>query len=398
MILLCLIIVITGIVVSNCTTSAMSDDQELYGDDDDDDAGIIVDTTNAYNDQVADVDYLEPGKLTAGEWRDHDNWSEWTALYQRSDLNWHYYRSKWRLPTDTRYVVTISYNSTPSEQVPVTLFDGNSQTTYSMMTDNSGDAYCFPGLLGMAFEAMSITVGSDTTSYNLTDLSADGINSYTVDQTPDIANVLDLMFVIDTTGSMSDELEYLKVELEDVIKNVKADAANLSVRLSCNYYRDFGDEYVVRSSAFTTNISSVINTMQYQIANGGGDFPEAVHLALDDALNNHLWSVNARERLLFLVLDAPPHSTGDVVDRIRALMIQASTMGVRIIPVAASGIDKETEFLLRSMALITNGTYIFLTDHSSIGNEHLEPSIGQYDVEYLNDLLIKVIKRYANIN
>lgn len=69
--------------------------------------------------------------------------------------------------------------------------------------------------------------------------------------------------------------------------------------------------------------------------------------------------------------------------------------GIRIVPVASSGVDKETEFILRSFSILTNGTYIFLTDHRGIGNDHIEPTIGQYHVEYINNLLVKVIRRYA---
>ncbi len=65
-----------------------------------------------------------------------------------------------------------------------------------------------------------------------------------------------------------------------------------------------------------------------------------------------------------------------------------------MIPVASSGIDKQTEYLFRNEALLTGGTYVFLTDDSGIGNEHLAPSIGEFMVEYLNDLLVRVINEY----
>ena len=60
---------------------------------------------------------------------------------------------------------------------------------------------------------------------------------------------------------------------------------------------------------------------------------------------------------------------------------------------AASGIDKETAFLLRNLGIATGGTYTFLTDHSGIGNPHAEPTVGEYQVERLNDLLVRLIGR-----
>ncbi len=69
-------------------------------------------------------------------------------------------------------------------------------------------------------------------------------------------------------------------------------------------------------------------------------------------------------------------------------------MGIRIVPVACSGTDKSTEFLLRSMALATNGTYTFLTNHSGVGNNHIEPTTDKYEVELLNNLLQRIIGQF----
>ncbi|PRP97625.1 hypothetical protein ENSA5_33180 [Enhygromyxa salina] len=62
-----------------------------------------------------------------------------------------------------------------------------------------------------------------------------------------------------------------------------------------------------------------------------------------------------------------------------------------MIPVGASGIDKSTEFLMRNIDIATGSTYTFLTSHSGIGGPHLEPSIGEYDVELFNDLMVRLI-------
>ena len=72
----------------------------------------------------------------------------------------------------------------------------------------------------------------------------------------------------------------------------------------------------------------------------------------------------------------------------------AAQKGIRIIPVASSGIDLATEYLLRQEALMTGGTYIFLTDDSGIGNEHLQPTVGEYTVEYLNACMVRIVNEY----
>jgi Mg-chelatase subunit ChlD len=204
------------------------------------------------------------------------------------------------------------------------------------------------------------------------------------------------MLVVDTTGSMGDELKYLKTELKDVVERVgKENGQQLGIRVSTNFYRDKGDDYVVRPFPFTKDIDKAIGQISDQRASGGGDFPEAVDQALDNAIHDHEWSDDARARLLFLVLDAPPHHDRSIVKRIRELTQEAAGQGIRIIPVASSGVDVNTEYLMRFMAVATGGTYLFLTDHSGIGNDHLEPAVGEYEVKALNDMLVEIINRYC---
>lgn len=148
---------------------------------------------------------------------------------------------------------------------------------------------------------------------------------------------------------------------------------------------------MTRQSPFTTDITSTLSFIKDQEANGGGDFPEAVHTALSKAIKALQWTSSGRARLLFLLLDAPPHYDAQVIDEIHGLTQLAAANGIKIIPVTASGIDKETEFLMRLLGNATNGTYVFITNHSGIGNDHLEPSIGEYEVEFLNDLMVRLI-------
>lgn len=50
---------------------------------------------------------------------------------------------------------------------------------------------------------------------------------------------------------------------------------------------------------------------------------------------------------------------------------------------------------MRSFAILTNGTYVFITDDSGIGNDHLEPTIGEFKVEKLNDLMVRLVDEYV---
>ena len=97
-----------------------------------------------------------------------------------------------------------------------------------------------------------------------------------------------------------------------------------------------------------------------------------------------------------MILDAPPHKESSNISKVQLAIAKAAEKGIKIIPVSASGIDKETEFLLRFMALSTNGTYVFITNDSGIGNTHLEATVGPYQVEYLNNLMVRLINKYAH--
>jgi hypothetical protein len=194
---------------------------------------------------------------------------------------------------------------------------------------------------------------------------------------------------------MGDEISYLKSELLNVINRVESLNSQLELRIGSVFYRDEGDEYLTRVSAFSGNIETTVDFIKEQEANGGGDFPEAVHTALNTALTQLSWSESARTRILFLLLDAPPHNTTGIVNDIKHAIRDAADKGIKIIPITASGIDKDTEFLMRFFAIATNGTYVFITDDSGIGGDHLEATVGEYEVELLNDLMVRLIDKYT---
>ena len=199
---------------------------------------------------------------------------------------------------------------------------------------------------------------------------------------------LDLALVVDTTGSMGDELEYLKVEIQSIARRVYEMFPNVDQRYALILYRDDGDQYVTRKFDFTASLASFSATLSDQSAGGGGDYPEAMHLALENAAKLD-WRNRDTARVLFLVGDAPPHDrfaqrTLDAVGTLR-------DRGVRVFPVASSGVKLKAEFVMRTAAFLTMGQYLFLTDHSGVGNSHAKPHVPDYRVERLDRLMIRMI-------
>lgn len=339
----------------------------------------------------------QAGVITAGEWNDLANWSFWQGLMQRED--WSKLGEVWQLWPNEQYNCQVaSANGQPTADVRLTVRDGRQRVVWEGATDRTGRARITPQLFERTvagpFE-VSATVGQQTTRLGplLSPAQETVLRFSSAVTAPE--PVVDVQIVVDATGSMGDEMNYLKTELNDVVGRAQCQLPATTFRVGSVFYRDRGDEYLTRPFAFTNDLKSLVGFINQQQAGGGGDFPEAVDEALETALNQR-WSTRARTRMLFLVLDAPPHNTPETIEHIARLVKRAGQQGVRIIPITASGIDKSTEFLMRTMAIGTQGTYVFITDHSGIGNKHLEPTIGEYKVEYLNELMTRLIVAYGN--
>ena len=335
----------------------------------------------------------QAGVLTAGEWSDLRDWAFWQSVLQRSE--WTTLPATWQLYPTERYTVTLtSLNGQPLAGAHVMLGGGTAGITEAV-TNRLGEAELFPTLFqpAAATAPLSVQVRYQGQTFAAAPLVAtEHQATRTVAVQPAPASAVDIMFVVDATGSMGDEISYLKNELRDVIDRTKGQVPGTDLRLASVFYRDKGDDYLTRAQPFTSDANQLLAFVQAQQADGGGDFPEAVDEALAVALQQD-WRTEARCRLLFLVLDAPPHP--EAAARIQALTQQAASRGIRLIPVTASGIDLNTEFLMRALAVSTSGTYVFLTDDSGIGNTHLTPTVGPYQVEYLNNLLVRLITAYS---
>ena len=201
------------------------------------------------------------------------------------------------------------------------------------------------------------------------------------------ASEFDLMLVIDTTGSMGDELRYLQAELKDIVASIEDAHPGLDTRIGLTLYRDVGDQYVVRKFDFTSNIEELQANLAAQRASGGGNYPEAMDQALEVAMGQS-WRDDSVKAMM-LVADAPPRdeNIGKAWDQ----AILARPRGIHIVPVAASGVGPKAEYIMRAMAAVTQSRYIFLTDDSGIGNPHAEPDVDCYVVTRLDTMVKRVL-------
>ncbi len=337
----------------------------------------------------------QAGLLTGGEIRDLKNWDNWMKVMDKD-----YLTKLWGIASDQKISVYIHSGTNALSNVTVKLLSEDDDVMYTAVTDISGYAHLF-SIDGK--KPYSVSVESPDGSRK--EYSVEQYMNHNGEIDVDLSEIqeddtpvrLDLMFVIDTTGSMGDELEYLCTEMRDVIARVKEETG-AEIRISVNFYRDKGDDYVVKDYDFTEDINDIMNILLKQSAQGGGDIPEAVHTALKNAVYEHSWNTGNSVKLMFLVLDAPPHDDKDIVEELNKTVTDAAAEGIRIIPVAASGADSDTQMMLRNIAVLTGGTFVFLDNNSGIGGYHdVMVSDKEYDSEYLNAMLIRIIGEYCGV-
>lgn len=376
-------ILISVVFIASCTKDVFDDG--LYK------PGVSDSVTNGSEGSGGQNPDAQAGVLTAGEWNDLENWAFWSALKQEKET--YEYIGYWENNTDARVAVIVNDKLGKAvSNVSVKLFE-NGTSVWESVTDNHGRANLWTEQASAENLKLVVDGIEQSGLPQITVPSDDHVkyNTVTLSAPRDVANQVDIAFVVDATGSMGDEIDFLKKDLVDILSKAKAQTVGVSLRTAALFYRDEGDEYVTRHQDFSMDVNNTQAYIGKQKASGGGDYPEAVHTALEKTLQNLSWSNQARSRVVFMFLDAPAHHNDEVIASLKKSIAEFSKNGICIIPVAASGVDKPTEFMLRNFAILTGGTYTFLTDHSGVGNSHLKPTIGQFDVEKLNDLIVRLI-------
>jgi hypothetical protein len=174
-------------------------------------------------------------------------------------------------------------------------------------------------------------------------------------------------------------------------------------------YRDLYDSYVTQVYDFTSDVNQFQGTLMNLRAAGGGDDPESLNQALYESLNYVSWRGGETVSLIFLVADAPPHLDYGQDYGYDYSLLQASQMGVKIMPIASRLCESpdscsserrmfqdQAEYIYRQMAHFTGGKYIFLT-YEDAPQTSGEPgtdahvSETQYTVQDLDALVIRLI-------
>jgi len=121
---------------------------------------------------------------------------------------------------------------------------------------------------------------------------------------------LEMVFALDTTGSMGGLIEGAKQRIWGIVNEVMQSNDRPNVRVGLVAYRDRGDRYITEVVPVTDNLDAVYTALMDYRAEGGGDTPENVRRALADAVHKAGWMRQSDRiaQVIFLVGDAPPHN------------------------------------------------------------------------------------------
>lgn len=328
--------------------------------------------------------------VAAGEWDDNANFLDFRRYLAREASRLPYHRVDL---SSRRFLVVRDAEGKPVPSCPITVEAAGRSVT--LLTTSTGRAILFPHAEGVVAPRVTATArcgaaGEATASFAVdavdgaVDLHLAGKRALPARPT------IDVTFVLDTTGSMSEEIDGVKRAVRTVAARLAG--KNLAVRFALVEYKDRGDDPPIRVHHMTRDASGFVERIARVQASGGGDMPEDVIEGLHAGLTEVAWSRGSAVRLAFLIGDAPPqlgYGQGSYVDAMRA----ASRAGIVLHTVAASGMDDIGQAVWRQIAQYTGGSNLFVLRggagpqstgagdaRSSCGDTHSNYTSGNLDV------------------
>ncbi len=294
--------------------------------------------------------------VRAGEWDDNANYREFQRYLGQVSAPIH--------PADVRarrFLIVRDVAGKAVSRCPVTVSDA-SQHEVTLTTLASGRAILFPyaeGLAGKHFTANARCAEGNASAPVALDDDGDGtVEMKLASARRSDARVVDLAFILDTTGSMSEEIDSVKSTIQKVAHTLQG--TQLQVRVGMVEYKDRTDPFVTKPYAFTSNLGEFSRKIAGIEASGGGDMPEDMNAGIHAALTSLEWSPRAVARMAFVIADAPPHLDYPNDPDYAVEMKNAAHRGIQLFGVAASGMDALGQAVMRQMAEYTGATEMFV--------------------------------------
>lgn len=338
-----------------------------------------------------------PAALKAGEIDDNERFDEYLDYLES-------YRgqSVREIDVSERYLITVlNGTQTPLLDAHVRIYNGEEEV-FEGHTYAGGATIFLPHAWDVSENASELRLvaehGSNRTEMNFERGEQETLEVIIEDATPTDELRLDMLFLLDTTGSMADELNRIQETIDSIAQRIDDFTPRPTLRFSAVAYRDRGDDYVTRTYDFTSDVSIFRKQLNSISAGGGGDSPESLNEGLHEAIQGVKWEKDA-VRLVFLVADAGPHLDYEQDYDYAEEALHAVRGGIKIYPIAASNSDPFAEYVFRQLAQQTLARFIFLTyqpgQASGVPGESTTLEAGEqpYTVERLDDLIVQIVQR-----
>ena len=173
---------------------------------------------------------------------------------------------------------------------------------------------------------------------------------------------IDVVFVLDTTSSMSGLIQAAKEKIWSIATSMASAQENPDIRMGLVAFRDRGDAYITRVYDLSSDLDSMYASLMDFSAQGGGDGPESVNQALYDAVHDMSWS-NATNtyKVVFLVGDAPPHMDYNNDVKYPVTLEEARRKGI-VVNAIQSGQHQHTRPAWQQIAALGQGEYFQVED------------------------------------
>ena len=173
---------------------------------------------------------------------------------------------------------------------------------------------------------------------------------------------IEVVFVLDTTGSMSGLIEGAKQKIWSIANQIATAQPRPTIRMGLVGYRDRGDAYITTTTALTEDLDQLYSDLMGYAADGGGDGPESVNQALHEAVTGMAWTArddHAAEttlRLIYLVGDAPPHMDYEQDVKYQASCEAAARRGIVVNAIQCGSMSATTP-VRQEIARLGEGEY-----------------------------------------
>lgn len=203
---------------------------------------------------------------------------------------------------------------------------------------------------------------------------------------------LDLVFLLDATGSMADELSILKSGLDELTAGLASISNDTTLRYGFVIYRDQAKNDSTELLALTDDWALFAENLMAVTAVGGGDYPENLQDGLDQAVTGMNWNPEG-ERLVILLGDAPPHLDAGATASLAETLLAAATQNITIFSIGSDGLAETDVDIYQQIAEAGNGRFIFVSN--SPDNSQPDSFIVQ-PVNDLTNVLVEIVLEVLN--